>query len=194
MGKGGLWNSEGIRRSSNHWLYYVSLQTFFADREARHVAESRLLNLADYEQRSLDDCYDKLDHIVSKNNWRVAGRGRAWCEERYMPTALELSSFHPTDDVSVQDVSGKLLGSDDHDVDVDGNGKEVLGRLMKVPGRMVIVDTRVRDSWYGIKTREVLDGWRNGRIRMGDGGFRDDELPAGARREAARRKIVKLAF
>jgi len=95
--------------------------------------------LADYAQRSLQDCYNKVEVLLdTPTDWRSVD-GLDGCARNYIPTDSELSAL----ETLLAEPQGKNLASRPE------------GWM-----RVFVGDTRARESWVGRMTRGVLDEWR----------------------------------
>lgn len=118
--------------------------------------------MADYLQRSVKDCVEKLDYILDKKtNWRVLNGGPALCYRAYYPSPEEAASpgFR-------EDPKTAMLWKDP----------------MKMP--MVFKDTSLRDSWVAQRTLAIERAWK----RVGGRLARMSEQE----KQAARAKIIRI--
>lgn len=97
---------------------------------------------ADYGQRSLQDCYNKVAVLLdTPTDWRSVD-GLPGCARNYIPLDSELSTPAALE---------ALLA--------EPQGKELAERPESWKS-LYVGDTRARESWVGRMTRGVLDEWR----------------------------------
>jgi len=103
------------------------------------------LSIADFAQRSLDDCLDKLKHIVNKENWRWKAGGARWCYQQFLPSGEQIRT-------------GFFEG---HEYEAD--------IMMLEPVNFVVEDQSLRQSWYAQAAIAMMREFREGRtLPVGD--------------------------
>lgn len=81
-------------------------------------------------QRSLQDCYEKLEKIVDKaHNWRWQAGGTKLCDRLFYPSPSDVTNSQSESDNSV-------------------------------PLAQIIEDTSIRDSWIGSTAIGVEAAWK----------------------------------